>query len=240
MESEQLVERSRVFLRWAARWFSDLPKRELEGLLEEAGGPARVAVIAVDVTRGFCQEGALASERVGEIVEPIGRLFERAHALGVRHFVLPQDTHSSDALEFDSFPPHCVQGTEEPETVGRLAGLAFADLFHALEKDSISSSIGTGLDVWLGENPEVTTFVITGDCTDFCIYQLAMYLRLRANVLKLRKFRAVVPLDCVDTFDVPVEVAERLGIMPHPGDLFHLIFALSMAQNGIEVVKAVV
>lgn len=239
MDFDELVKRSKPFLRWAVEWFNGLPSLKLERLIKETGGPDRVAVMAVDVTRGFCEEGALASERVGGIVEPIGRLFERAHALGVRHFLLPQDTHSGDALEFGSFPPHCVAGTDEPVTVARLMQLPFADQYLVMEKDSISSSIGTGLDGWLDENPSVTTFLVVGDCTDFCVYQLAMHLRLRANALKLREVRVIVPLDSVDTFDIPVEVAEEIGVFPHPGDLFHLIFAFSMAQNGVEVVREV-
>ena len=239
VDSDELVKRSQPFLRWAVDWFNGLPSLKLEGLIEEAGGPDRLAVLAVDVTRGFCEEGALASERVGAIVEPIGRLVERARALCVRHFLLPQDTHSSDAVEFGSFPPHCVEGTEESQTVGRLAGLPFSDQYRILEKDSISCSIGTGLDGWLDEHPEVVTFLVVGDCTDFCVYQLAMHLRLRANVRKQRDVRVIVPLDGVDTFDIPVEVAEEIGALPHPGDLFHLVFVFHMAQNGVEVVREV-
>jgi nicotinamidase-related amidase len=197
-------------------------------------------VVAVDVTNGFCAEGALSSERVAGIVQPIVRLFERAYELGVRHFVLPQDTHSKDAVEFASFPPHCVGGTAEAQTVSQLRNLAFSELFTIIEKDSVSVSIGTGMDDWLAAHPEVTTYLVVGDCTDFCTYQLAMHLRLRANAHRLRDVRVVLPVDGVDTFDVPVEEAERLGIMPHHGDLLHLIFLYNMAQNGVEVVEKVV
>ena len=48
-------------------------------------------MIAVDVTVGFCSEGALSSERVGSIVPPIVEVFRKAHNLGVRHFNLSSD-----------------------------------------------------------------------------------------------------------------------------------------------------
>jgi len=108
-----------------------------------------------------------------------------------------------------------------------------------IEKNSISSDIDTELDAWLDDHPEVTTFVVVGDCTDICVYQLAMYLRIRANVLNLRDTRVIVPLDGVETFDIPVDVAQEIGAMPHHGDLTHLIFLYSMAQNGIEIVSKV-
>jgi hypothetical protein len=48
--------------------------------------------------------------------------------------------------------------------------------------------------------------------------------------------RVVVPADCVDTYDLPVAVAQSLGALPHAADLLHLIFLYHMALNGIEVV----
>ena len=236
MELEQLVESSRPFLGWAVKWYNSRPTLDLAGVIEDAGGAEKVAVMAVDVTVGFCSEGALSSERVAGIVQPIVRLFKRAHELGVRRFVLPQDTHSQDAVEFAAFPPHCVAGTAESETVPELKNLPFSDLFTIIEKDSVSVAVGTEVDDWLAAHPEVTTFLVVGDCTDFCTHQLAMHLRLRANAANLKGVRVIVPADGVDTFDIPVEVARDLGIMPHHGDLLHLLFLYSMAHNGIEVV----
>jgi nicotinamidase-related amidase len=239
LDVEQLISSSRPFLEWLVRWANDRPGLDLAEVLQEAGGADKVAVLSVDVTTGFCSEGPLASERVGGIVQPIVRLFERAHALGVRHFILPQDTHAEDAVEFGSFPPHCVRGTDEPTTLPELMNLAFSDSFLVIEKNSISSAINTELDDWLAHHPEVSTYLVVGDCTDLCVYQLAMHLRLRANALGLRAVRVILPMDGVDTFDTPVEIAEEIGAMPHHGDLLHLVFLYSMAQNGIEVVAEV-
>jgi nicotinamidase-related amidase len=241
MEVTELVTSSRAFLAWLVDWYNRRPAVEFEDLLASAGGdPSAVAVLAVDVTSGFCAEGPLASERVGDIVPHIVHVFQRAHDLGVRHFLLPQDTHSEDAVEFESFPPHCVAGTGEPVTVPELTALPFADLYRVMEKDTISSNIDTELAPWLDEHPEVNTFLVAGDCTDFCVHQLAMYLRLRANARKLRDVRVIVPIAGVDTFHIPVDVAEEIGGMPHHGDLLHLIFLYSMAQNGVEIVSEVI
>jgi nicotinamidase-related amidase len=233
------MESSRPFLAWLVNWYNERPVLDLADVVEEVGGADRIAVMAVDVTNGFCYEGALSSERVGRIVAPIVRLFERAYELGVRHFVLPQDTHEENAVEFGSFPPHCVGGTDESETVPELGNLPFSDLFTVIEKNSVSASIGTELDPWLEAHPEVTTFLVVGDCTDFCTYQLAMHLRLRANAFGLRSARVILPMDGVDTFHIPVDVAEEIGAMPHHGDLLHLIFLHNVAQNGVEVLAGV-
>ena len=79
MNADQLVASSQPFLTWLVRWYKDRPSLELSQILKEVNGKAaKIAVLAVDVTSGFCSEGPLASERVGGIVEPIARLFERA------------------------------------------------------------------------------------------------------------------------------------------------------------------
>ena len=236
MDTERLLSDALPFLDWIGKWRKALPTLDLYDELQD---PASGAVIAVDVTVGFCNEGPLSSPRVASIVPPIVRLFERAHELGVRHFILTKDTHEEEAVEFGSFAPHCIRGSQESEPVPELKALAFFDEFIIFPKNSISSNIGTELPVWLDAHPEVTTFIAVGDCTDLCTYELAMYLRLRANEQQRAADRVIVPVDCVDTYHLSVEAAQELGIFPHHGDLLHLIFLYSMALNGVKVVANV-
>jgi hypothetical protein len=65
-----------------------------------------------------------------------------------------------------------------------------------------------------------------------------MYLKLRANAAG-RQVRVILPEDCLQTYDMPVATAQPLGIMPHDGDLSHLMFLYNMALNGCEVVRHV-
>jgi nicotinamidase-related amidase len=224
---------SKPFLDWLARWEADLPEWNVEQIVPD---PARAAVVSVDLTNGFCCEGPLASPRVAAIIPAAVRLFRRVNGLGVRHFLLLQDTHDADALEFSAYPPHAVAGTAESQTIDELKDLPFADRFTIMPKNSVSCDIGTDLGPWLEAHPAVTTFIVVGDCTDICVYLAAMYLRLRANVLGLREARVVVPADCVQTYGLPVATAEEVGALPHDGDLLHQVFLYHMALNGIQVV----
>lgn len=221
------------FLDWLTCWEESLPEASLG---EIASDPTRVAVVAQDLLKGFCNRGPLASPRAAGIVPDVVRLFQRAYDLGVRHFLLFQDAHTPDAVEFLAYPPHCVAGTEESEIVDELNNLPFSNLFTVFPKNSISSNVGTALDSWLESHPMLTTFIITGVCTDICIYHVAMYLRVRANILGQRDARIVVPANCVQTYDMPVETAAKLGALPHDGDLLHSIFLYHMALNAVEVV----
>jgi nicotinamidase-related amidase len=236
MNVEQLIEQSKPFLSYVVEWKDSLQPLDLASALEEQ--PERVAVISVDVINGFCYEGPLASPRVAGIVQPIAALFKRAHELGVRHFILPQDTHDPEAVEFGSYAPHCVRGSSQSETVPEFKELPFADLFITMPKNCIDSSLGTDLDPWMDDHPEVDTFIVVGDCTDLCTYQLAMHLRVRANAFN-RHVRVIAPEDSTDTYDLPVNVAHEIGTVPHNGDLLHVIFLYHMMLNGVEVVSSI-
>jgi nicotinamidase-related amidase len=236
MEKNQLAEQSKPFLNYLEGWVANLPSLRLEQAAED---PQRVAVVSVDVIKGFCYEGPLASPRVAEIVDPIARLFERVWEYGVRNIILTQDTHEPEAVEFAQFPAHCVRGTTEAETVDEFQALPFFDQMVVMEKNSIASGLNTGLEAWVNDHPEVDTFIVTGDCTDLCTYQLAMYLRLDANARQLER-RVIVPANTVQTYDIPLETAEQIGAMPHPGDLLHAVFLYHMQLNGVEVVAEIV
>jgi nicotinamidase-related amidase len=227
--------KSRAFLDWLYQWEQDLPSLDLAA---DVADPAQVAVVSQDLLKGFCDVGPLASERAAGIVPAVADVFGRAHDLGVRHFLLLQDTHESDAVEFSAYPPHCVAGSEESETIDELNKLPFSDRFTILPKNSISSNVGTDLEPWLDTHPEITTFIVVGVCTDICVYHAAVFLRARANVLGQEDARIVVPANCVQTFNMPVDTAEEIGAMPHDGDLLHRVFLYQMALNGVEVVAS--
>lgn len=226
-------QKSEAFLNWLLQWEENLPTLALDEVVEN---PAQVALASQDMLKGFCDEGALSSPRAANIVPAVTDLFQRSHDLGVRNFLLFQDTHEPDAVEFDAYPPHCVEGSEESETIDELAQLPFSELFTIFPKNSVSASAGTDLEPWLDDHPEATTFICVGVCTDICIYQMALYLRTRANVLGQREARVIVPADCVQTYHMPVETAQELGALPHDGDLLHRLFLYHMALNGIEIV----
>ena len=232
MSNSKLSERSKPFVDFLETWLNGLDKANLN---EITASPEKVAIISTDMINGFCRIGPLASPRVEALIEPITTLFKSAWARGVHNIILAQDTHDPEAVEFEAYPPHCVRGTEEAEAVDEIKALPFFDRMLVFEKNTISSNLNTELDAWIESHSEVDTFIIVGDCTDICVYQMAMTLRLQANVDALKR-RVLVPQNCVDTFDTPVELANELGILPHDGDLLHHVFLYHLALNGVEIV----
>jgi nicotinamidase-related amidase len=189
---------------------------------------------------GFCSQGNLASERIRKLILPIVGLFKKANELDINKFVLVQDAHDPASTEFEAWPSHCVKGTRESETVPEIANLDFSDRFTIILKNSLRPVLNTEMNSWLEENQELRDLMVVGNCTDLCVYNLAMHLRLRANACNLRHQRVILPANCVDTYDLSVKQAEDLGILPHPRDFIHLFFLYHMALNGINVVQKII
>src|SRR4051794_23603422 len=99
---------------WVADWFNGLRPLPLAEIIVD---PGTVALFSADMIVGFCDSGNLASDRVDALTEPVVDLFRRAYGLGVREFVLLQDTHDPATPEFDAWPVHCLRGTAESEMI---------------------------------------------------------------------------------------------------------------------------
>ncbi len=113
---------TKSFLSYLDQWMDDLPVLPFSELADD---PEKVAIVSVDVTKGFCNQGALFSPRVAEIVKPIVELMKNAWDKNIRHIILCQDSHEPQAEEFSSWPPHCIRGTQEAETVEEIKQLPF-------------------------------------------------------------------------------------------------------------------
>ena len=114
MNVDTLINNSKPFLEYVLSWEAGLPELLLKDVIDD---PSSAAIVSVDVINGFCYEGALASPRVHTIINPIVDIFKQAHDLGMENIILTQDSHDSDAVEFGAYPPHCVRGTAEVESV---------------------------------------------------------------------------------------------------------------------------
>jgi nicotinamidase-related amidase len=220
---------------FVTRWLDTLQHARLD---EIAPDPSTTGIFSVDLINGFLREGALASDRIDQLTDPVLRLLHRAWDYGVRHYVFLQDAHTPDNPEFRAYPPHCIAGTAESEMIPEIARLPFADAFRIIEKNSLHPAVETTFnDLW-DEQRHITTAIVIGDCTDLCVNHLAMHLRMRANALGLQQFEVVIPADCVDTFDIPESDVVEPGDA-HPGDFFHEVFLYHLASNGIRVVRSI-
>jgi len=232
----KLMDSSSDYLNYLDDWLASLKPIKFQ---EITAKPMDVALLGVDITEGFCSEGPLASPRVNGIVSPIKTLLEKSWGAGVRQVFLINDNHEPDAVEFQNYPPHCMRGSKESQPVKEIKSLPFFNELRIIPKNSLSVNLNTALPELLKNSPGLENFLVVGDCTDLCTYQLAMYLRLDANSRQIRNRRVIVPVDCVDTYDISVEAGMKSGSLPHPADLLHALFLNHMLLNGIEVVSGI-
>lgn len=230
-----LAQKSETFLNFIESWLADRPALTQDEAIPD---PDKTAIVSIDVINGFLYEGPLASPRVAPIDQTVTALMRSAWQKGVRDILLVQEGHEPDALEFDAFGEHALKGSQQAAATDLIQALPFYDQLKTIHKDTIHPALNNEFDAWWDEHEELTTFIAVGDVTDLCAYQLAMYLRLRANAYH-RQQRVIVPANCVQTWHLSVEDAAGGPAMPHHGDLLHAVFLYHMALNGIEVVREI-
>jgi len=230
-----LATKSAEFLDYLETWLDSRPSAAFDDLFPE---PEKTAIISIDVINGFLYEGPLSSPRVAPIGAQIANLMQSAWDRGLRDILLVQDAHTEDSLEFEAFGEHVIKGTHQAETVDEIKNLPFYKELTTIYKDSVHPALNNGFDEWVDQRKHINTFIAVGDVTDICAYQLATYLKLRANAYH-RKQRVIVPTNCVQTWHLSVEDAKNTPAMPHHGDMLHATYLYHMALNGIDVVKEI-
>lgn len=157
--------------------------------------PSRTALFVVDMVNGFAVEGAMASPRVGLMAGPIAALVRRCREAGIQ-VVAFADTHAPDSIELESYPPPLPRrnagGPPLPGNRGGRAG-------HGVEKNSTNGFLEPVFAAWLRDNPQIDTYIVTGDCTDICVLQFVLAAKAWHNA-RNRPLRVCLPLPLVETF----------------------------------------
>jgi len=156
------------------------------------------AVLVIDMLRGFLEEGypLYCGDKARRIVPNVQRLLESELERGSRIFFLC-DHHAPDDLEFEMFPPHCVEGTPEAEVIPELADYPG----EIVPKRRYSAFFDSALDEKLNQfRPD--KLIVCGVCTDICVCHTVADARNR-------DYEVEVPVDCVASFD---EEAHRFAL----------------------------
>lgn len=145
------------------------------------------ALIVVDTQIDFCEGGALGVDRGNAVAENVAELLAGRHrydyVVATRDHHIAPGPHFSDEPDFvDSWPPHCVVGTEGQELHPALRDYAFDAVFDKGSYEAAYSGFegtigaeddGVGLAQWLGEQG-VTRVDIVGIATDYCVRATAL------------------------------------------------------------------
>ncbi|MFB8036072.1 nicotinamidase [Streptomyces sp. NPDC056004] len=147
------------------------------------------ALIVVDVQNDFCEGGSLAVTGGADVAAAVTDLIGEAQA-GYDHVVATRDhhidpgSHFSDRPDFEnSWPPHCVAGTEgvgfHPNFAPAVASGAIDAVFDKGDYAAAYSGFegldenGVGLADWL-RGHRITEVDVVGIATDHCVRATAL------------------------------------------------------------------
>lgn len=163
----------------------------------------------VDMVNGFVKEGSMHDKRIMDIVDVI---IQECQCHEDRLFIA--DTHEKDAIEFSSFPSHCVKNTSESEIIDELKPYVTKILeknstntFHVIDKEILK---------------KYDSFKLVGCCSDICVMQFALSLKTYFNQMNMPQ-QVIVVKKGIATYDAP----------HHPAKEYHDMAVKMMAQSGI-------
>ena len=142
------------------------------------------ALIVVDVQNDFCEGGSLPVAGGAAVAAAVPELIKAApgrwdHVVATRDWHIDPGPHFSAEPDFrDSWPPHCVVGTDgssfHPDFDHTLAEAVFdKGAYEAAYSGFEGSSGETGLADWLREH-EVDEVEVVGIATDHCVRATAL------------------------------------------------------------------
>lgn len=141
------------------------------------------ALIVVDVQNDFCEGGSLAVAGGTQVARDIADLIAAggyATVVATRDHHIDPGAHFSDAPNFvDSWPPHCVVGTEGEQLHAPLTSDLFAETFFKGEYAAAYSGFegatisGVSLADWL-RDADIDRVDVCGIATDHCVRATAL------------------------------------------------------------------
>ena len=181
------------------------------------------AIIFIDMIIGFTKKGPLSSKRSNKIIDPIKKLDKKTLDYRKIYF---KDAHDDESLEFDTYPEHCLEDSEESKI------LDFLDYKNenskVIKKNSINGFLVDDFQKWLKNNKDLKNFIIVGLVSDICIMNFALTLKAYFNQNNFKK-DVIVLSDCVETFE--------LEATNHNAELMNNFAFYTMEMNGIKIMR---
>jgi len=157
-------------------------------------------IVVVDMVNGFVNIGALHDSYINHIVPGIKNLVEESIAEG-NDVISFRDCHSLDDAEFETYPIHCLNGTEESELVPELKPLG-AKMIDIPKNTTNGFNTERFREFYQAHYEEYDEIVVVGCCTDICVTDFT------TSLAEFQKENGIntpitVPMDLVETFDGP-------------------------------------
>lgn len=176
----------------------------------------------VDMVNGFAKNGNLYSDRIESILPKLTSLAKNFKNNNLSVYAL-NDFHTESSKEFDTYPQHCISGSDECEICDELKPF----ITDEIKKNSTNGFLSPYFEKYKSNLLNDSKIYITGNCTDICVLQFA--LSLNAYISQNNGTSLVyVVTDLTATFDAPF----------HSGDEFQSIALKLLSQDGIKLITS--
>ncbi|WP_027121393.1 cysteine hydrolase family protein [Mycoplasma leonicaptivi] len=175
---------------------------------------SKSVTFVIDMLNGFTYEGPLASSVIAEVIDPIQNYLKDQENI---FFIC--DSHSETDIEMQQYPNHCIAGSSESLVVPELN--KFITKNNIIKKHTTNGFFTTPKSLLR----KFDEYNIVGCCTDICVLQFALTLKMWLNHTNQDKKVNVIK-NCVATFDLPNHNAKEYND-----------FALKLMQNAGIIIK---
>ena len=159
------------------------------------------ALYIVDMNNGFVNFGAMANPKYNELVpEQVKLVNKMREEEELVNFIL--EGHNEDALEFKTYPKHCVLGTKEADLIPELIIEQNKENTKTYYKNCINGMLNRDLQEDIKKLKKLKEIIVAGVCTDLCVMDFVRtYLRYLDQINKETKLFVIK--NATDTFDAP-------------------------------------
>lgn len=155
----------------------------------------------IDMNNGFVNFGPMANPEYNKLVAEQIRMFEKMiKENGQINFVL--ENHDPNALEFKTYPVHCVRGTEEAKLIPEFQKYLQIPGVRVFGKNSINGMFNDDLRTQIRELKALKEVIIEGVCADLCVMDFARGLARYLDDIN-KEAKIFVVRNAIDTFDAP-------------------------------------
>lgn len=159
----------------------------------------RKALYMIDMNNGFVNFGNMANPKYNELVNEQLKLINKFRKENqLVNFVL--EGHTTDSIEFDSYPSHCVLGTKEAELIPEFIDEQNKENTKTYYKNSINGMLNRKLQDDIKSQENLNEIVIGGVCADLCVMDFARTFSRYLDEIN-RRAKIFVVENTIDTYD---------------------------------------
>ena len=159
----------------------------------------RKALYMIDMNNGFVNFGNMANPKYNELVNERLKLINKFRKENqLVNFVL--EGHTTDSIEFDSYPSHCVLGTKEAELIPEFIDEQNKENTRTYYKNSINGMLNRNLQDDIKNQDNLNEIVIGGVCADLCVMDFARTFSRYLDEIN-RRAKIFVVENTIDTYD---------------------------------------